>query len=93
MDVDRRGFDRRQTDLVLGEMVGTIKEMKEDLRSLRESTEENRQRISNLHDEVTAKFNTAETVFKTLKVVGLVIIAVATFKFGDIKGILTTLFR
>ena len=41
-------------------------------------------KLDNLHDLVSKKFNTAETVFKVLKVIGIIILSVLTLKFGSI---------
>ena len=67
---------------------------------LRAQSEENKndlirieRKVDALSDLVSGKFKTAETVFNVLKFIGVAIVAVLTFKFGDIKEWFNFLFR
>jgi hypothetical protein len=42
------------------------------------------QKVDSLTELVSTKFATAETVFKVIKFLGIVVVAVATLQFGDI---------
>ena len=42
------------------------------------------QKVDELTTMVSSKFATAETVFKVLRFVGIVVVALATLQFGDI---------
>lgn len=67
---------------------------------LRAQSEENKndlvrieRKVDALSDLVSGKFRTAETVFNVLKFIGVAIVAVLTFKFGDIKEWFNFLFK
>jgi len=67
---------------------------------LRAQSEENKndlirieRKVDALSDLVSGKFRTAETVFNILKFMGVAIVAVLTFKFGDIKEWFNFLFK
>lgn len=49
-------------------------------------------RLSTLEDTVTSKFHTAEVTFKVLKFIGLGILAIISFKFGDVSRLWTHFF-
>ena len=42
------------------------------------------QKVDSLTELVSTKFATAETVFKVLRFLGIVVVALATLQFGDI---------
>ena len=42
------------------------------------------QKVDSLTEMVSTKFATAETVFKVVRFLGIVVIAIATLQFGDI---------
>ena len=44
-------------------------------------------KLDALEARVDEKFKTAEATFRVLKVLGLVLVAVLTFKFGDLPGL------
>ena len=93
---ERRGGDRRSTDVQqsqqIGELVGTLNEVKANFLEMRQEMEDTRTLVLKLQSDVALKFKTAETVFKTLKFIGLAVIAVLTFKFGDIRVLWSTFF-
>jgi len=97
---DRRESGRRAADLEqsrqIGELLGTLNEVKANLdghiNNLREEMSVTRALVRELQTEIALKFRTAETVFKTLKVLGLIVVAILTFKFGDIRALWSTFF-
>ena len=78
---------RRTGDQQLGYLVGKVEELTDHVKEVARDGSETRQLVVDLQQEVALKFKTAEVVFKTLKVLGLIIGAVLTFKFGDIKAL------
>jgi hypothetical protein len=51
------------------------------------------QKVDSLTELVSLKFATAETVFKVIKFLGIVVVAVATLQFGDIAKWFNFLFK
>jgi hypothetical protein len=51
------------------------------------------QKVDSLTELVSTKFATAETVFKVIKFLGIVVVAVATLQFGDIAKWFNFLFK
>jgi hypothetical protein len=51
------------------------------------------QKVDSLTEMVSTKFATAETVFKVIKFLGIVVVAVATLQFGDIAKWFNFLFK
>ncbi len=95
--VERRGGERRAGDMQqsqqIGELIGTISSMKQDFGEIKDEMAVTRAIVRELQSEVALKFRTAETVFKTLKVLGLIGIAILTFKLGDIRALWQMLFN
>ena len=93
---DRRSGGRREADIEqsrqIGELIGTITAMKQDFVEIREEMSVTRACVRELQSEVALKFRTAETVFKTLKVLGLIAVAILTFKLGDVRALWSMLF-
>ena len=89
---ERREGDRRAADLQLGELIGTITAMKTAFVEIKEEMAATKTLVLELQTDVALKFRTAETVFKTLKILGLIIGALLTFKFGDIKTLWSAFF-
>lgn len=94
--VERRAENRRLADMQqsqqIGEMIGTLNEVKANFVELKEEFGVTRALVRELQSDIALKFRTAETVFKTLKVLGLIAIAILTFKFGDIRSLWNTFF-
>lgn len=94
--MERREGERRATDVQqsqqIGELIGTITSMKTAFVEIKEEMASTRAIVRELQTDVALKFKTAETVFKTLKILGLLVVAVLTFKFGDIKSLWSTFF-
>lgn len=63
------------------EKIGYLLSKTEELKSDQERIE---RKVDALTDLVKVKFNTAETFLKALKFLGLAVLAVLTFKFGDV---------
>ena len=93
---DRRSGGRREADIEqsrqIGELIGTITAMKGDFEDIKEEMSVTRACVRELQSEVALKFRTAETVFKTLKVLGLIAVAILTFKLGDVRALWQMLF-
>lgn len=93
---DRRSGGRREADIEqsrqIGELIGTIKAMNSDFASIKDEMAVTRALVRELQSEIALKFRTAETVFKTLKVLGLIAVAILTFKLGDVKSLWSALF-
>ena len=51
------------------------------------------QKVDSLTELVSTKFATAETVFKVVRFLGIVVIAIATLQFGDIAKWWAFLFK
>jgi hypothetical protein len=51
------------------------------------------QKVDSLTELVSTKFATAETVFKVIKFLGIVVVAIATLQFGDIAKWFNFLFK
>jgi hypothetical protein len=51
------------------------------------------QKVDSLTEMVSTKFATAETVFKVVKFLGIIVVAVATLQFGDIAKWFNFLFK
>ena len=94
--VERRGGERRAGDMQqsqqIGELIGTISSMKQDFGEIKEEMAVTRAIVRELQSDVALKFRTAETVFKTLKVLGLIAVAILTFKLGDVRALWSMLF-
>lgn len=75
----------RNMEEKIGYLIAKVEEIQADQKALAE-------KVDKLEEEVHKKFTTAETVLKTFKYLGAVVLAVATFQFGDIPGLWTKLF-
>lgn len=84
---------RRSSDQQLGYLTGMVEGLADHIQSISKEGKETREIVLTLQKEVALKFKTAETVFKTLKFLGLIVIAVLTFKFGDIRALWQTFFN
>jgi len=51
------------------------------------------QKVDSLTEMVSTKFNTAETVFKVIRFMGIVVVALVTLQFGDITKWFHYLFK
>lgn len=74
----------------LDEKVGYLQAKVEEIKSDAIRVE---QKLDNLSELVAKKFTTAETVFKIMKFGAVVVVAVVTFQFGDIKEWYNLLFK
>jgi tetrahydromethanopterin S-methyltransferase subunit G len=63
-----------------GYLIAKVEEISEDFRELKG-------RFDTLEKRVEEKFTTVETALRIVKYVGLVLLALLTFKFGDIPGL------
>lgn len=81
------GESRRKGDYLLGELVQCVRDMRGDITDLKEEVMSNKERISEIHSRVEDKLRLVENVFSTLKFVGYALIAIVSFKFGDIAGL------
>lgn len=70
----------------VGYLVAKIEEQGDDIKKLMG-------RVDAMDRLLAEKLNTVETVFKVIKFAGIVIVAVLTFKFGDIAKWWTFLFK
>jgi hypothetical protein len=50
-------------------------------------------KLDSLHELVSTKFVTAETTFKVVRFLGIIVVAIATLQFGDIAKWWTFLFK
>lgn len=69
----------------IGYLIAKVEEMQVDQQKLAG-------KLDALEEKVNEKFTTVETVLKTLKFLGLALVAVATFKFGDLGSLWSKLF-
>ena len=72
-------------DVNLGYLVGKL----EDVITKLDKVDD---RLSKLETQVNDKFKTAEIVLKVFKYLGLILLAVVTFQFGDISKLWSQLF-
>ena len=56
-----------------------------EVKDLRLEQDNLRRKVDNLHELIMDKFKTAELTLRIFKFIGLVVVAVLTFKFGDIS--------
>lgn len=82
---------RRESDQQIGYLLGKMEEFGDTLKQhLKDDTDvlgRIHEKLDKLEDKVSEKFTTVETVFKVLKFIGLALVAVLTFKFGDIAAL------
>lgn len=69
----------------LGYLIAKVEEISEDQKTLAV-------KVDALEAKVNEKFTTADAVLKTFKILGAILLAVATIKFGDIPGLWIKLF-
>lgn len=69
----------------LGYLIAKVEELGEDMRELKG-------KYNALEQRVDEKFKTAEATFRVLKILGLITIAVLSFKFGDLPSLWRGLF-
>lgn len=71
-------MENETSEKQIGYLLRSVEENREDVRRLAT-------KVDTLTRIVENKFNTAETLFKVLRFMGIALIAILTFKFGDIK--------
>ena len=69
----------------IGYLIAKVEEQAADQKKLTE-------RFDSLERKVEDKFRTAEVAIRIFKFIGLAILAILTFKFGDVKTLWTTFF-
>lgn len=69
----------------LGYLIAKVEEQGEDLRATVK-------KLDALEQRVDEKFRTAEATFRVLKFLGLAVVAVLTFKFGDVPNLFRQFF-
>lgn len=67
-------------DEKIGYLTAMVEEQGKDLRAAVK-------KLDALEERVDQKFKTAEATFRVLKGLGLITVAVLTFKFGDLPGL------
>lgn len=64
----------------VGYLIAKVEEQGSDLKAAVK-------KLDALEERVDQKFKTAEATFRVLKALGLIVVAVLTFKFGDLPGL------
>ena len=70
----------------IGYLVAKMEELTADVKTLSSSHEELKERVND-------KFKIAETLFKLFKFVGIAVVTVLSFKFGDLPNIWHNFFK
>ena len=79
-------------DQQLGMLTQSVADAAEDHEDLVTRFESLQTRFDQLEKLITKKLTTVETVFKTLRFLGYLVVAIATFHFGDIPKLWVSFF-